>query len=124
MWDCISSIVRLELAFARVLSEHENDIKNYVKDILYDRNFYENSDAIYHMSNQNMQFKNHYIIKFNERFDEFSDDLFLLAFFLYPRYHGNGINPSKFHSITVKAVQIWKDMGYDQESCEKLLTQM
>jgi hypothetical protein len=40
------------------------------------------------MSNQNIEFKNHCIIKFNERFNDFCDDLFLLAFFLHPRYHG------------------------------------
>ncbi|CAB4487825.1 unnamed protein product [Rhizophagus irregularis] len=154
-----ASIVRLELAFARVLSEHENDIKNQVKDILHDRNFYENcriiasilhplkvtvrclesrtstlancyvhllllAGAIYRMSNQNIQFKNHCIIKFNERFHEFSDDLFLLAFFLHPHYHGNGINPNQFHNITLKAAQIWKDMGHNQNSCAKLLTQL
>ncbi|GBB97116.1 hypothetical protein RclHR1_02920001 [Rhizophagus clarus] len=149
MWDCVSSIVRLELAFARViLSEHENDIKVRVKDILYDRNFYgiiasilhplkvtvgclesrtstltdcyihllSLAGAIYRMSNQNTQFKNYCIIKFNERFNEFSDDLFLLAFFLHPRYHGKGINPNKFRNITLKAAQIWKDMGHNQES--------
>ncbi|CAB5359941.1 unnamed protein product [Rhizophagus irregularis] len=148
MWNCINSIVRLEFAFARVLSEHGNDIKNQVKDILCDRNFYENcriitsilhplkvivgclesrtssladcyihllslASAVYCMPNQNIEFKNHCVIKFNERYDEFSDDLFLLAFFLHPRYHGNGINPSKIHNITVKAAQIWKNMGYD-----------
>ncbi|CAB5382639.1 unnamed protein product [Rhizophagus irregularis] len=116
MWNCVSSIVRLELAFARILSEHENDIKNWIKDILHDRNFYENcriiasilhplkvtigclesrtstladcyihllslTGAIYRILNQNIQFKNHCIIKFNKRFHEFSDELFLLAFF-------------------------------------------
>ncbi|CAB5367331.1 unnamed protein product [Rhizophagus irregularis] len=120
MWDCINSIV---------LSEYGNDIKNQVKDILCDQNFYENcriitsilhplkvtvgclesrtssladcyihllslASAVYHMPNQNIEFKNHCVIKFNERYDEFSDDLFLLAFFLHPRYHGNGINPN------------------------------
>ncbi|GBB92796.1 hypothetical protein RclHR1_20590003 [Rhizophagus clarus] len=139
--------------------EHGNDIKNWVKDILYDQNFYKNcriitfilhplkvkvgclesrtssladcyihllslASAVYHMLNQNIEFKNHCVIKFNEQYDEFSDDLFLLAFFLHSRYHGNGINPSKIHNITVKATQIWKNMGHDQESCGKLLSQM
>ncbi|CAG8649270.1 1267_t:CDS:2 [Rhizophagus irregularis] len=97
MWNCINSIVRLEFALR---------------------------GAVYRMPNQNIEFKNHCVIKFNERYDEFSDDLFLLAFFLHPRYHGNGINPSKIHNITVKAAQIWKNMGHDQESCGKLLSQM
>ncbi|RIA93246.1 hypothetical protein C1645_819673 [Glomus cerebriforme] len=46
MWDCISSIARLELAFARVLSIHESEIKSRVKDILYDRSFFENCKTI------------------------------------------------------------------------------
>jgi hypothetical protein len=46
------------------------------------------ASAVYRMPNQNIEFKNHCVIKFNERYDEFSDDLFLLAFFLHPRYHG------------------------------------
>ncbi|POG58643.1 hypothetical protein GLOIN_2v1820937 [Rhizophagus irregularis DAOM 181602=DAOM 197198] len=152
----IQEVSRITL---KVLSEHGNDIKNRVKDILCDRNFYENcriitsilhplkvtvgclesrtssladcyihllslASAVYRMPNQNIEFKNHCVIKFNERYDEFSDDLFLLAFFLHPRYHGNGINPSKIHNITVKAAQIWKNMGHDQESCGKLLSQM
>ncbi|PKC64103.1 hypothetical protein RhiirA1_396321 [Rhizophagus irregularis] len=134
MWDCVSSIVRLELAFARVLSEHENDIKNRVTvgclesrtSMLADCyvHLLSLASAIYRMSNQNIQFKNHCIIKFNERFHEFSDDLFLLAFFLHPHYHGNGINLNQFHNITLKAAQIWKDMGHNQDSCAKLLTQL
>jgi len=40
------------------------------------------------MSNQNIQFKNHCIEKFNKRWDEFSDSLYLLTFFLHPRYRG------------------------------------
>jgi hAT family C-terminal dimerisation region len=31
---------------------------------------------------------------------------------------------SKYHDITIKAAQIWKDMGHDSESCSKLLTQL
>ena len=46
------------------------------------------ASAIYHMSNQNSQFKNHCIEKFNKRWEEFSDNLYLLAFFLHPKYHG------------------------------------
>lgn len=37
---------------------------------------------------------------------------------------GSGIDPEKFHSICIKAVQIWKDMGHNQNSCEKLLSQI
>jgi hypothetical protein len=35
-----------------------------------------------------MQFKYHCIEKFNERWNEFSNDINLLAFFLHPKYHG------------------------------------
>jgi len=40
------------------------------------------------MSNQNIQFKNHCVEKFNKRWDEFYDDLYLLIFFLHTKYHG------------------------------------
>ncbi|CAB5098456.1 unnamed protein product [Rhizophagus irregularis] len=104
----------LQIQFGKlVLSEHGNDIKNRVKDILCNRNFYENCQIITSIFHP-----------LKVTYDKFSDDLFLLAFFLHPRYYSNGINPSKIHNITVKAAQIWKNMGYNQESCEKLLSQM
>ncbi|CAG8705758.1 6390_t:CDS:2 [Rhizophagus irregularis] len=34
------------------------------------------------------------------------------------------INPEKFYNIILKAEQIWKNMGHNEESCGKLLTQM
>lgn len=37
---------------------------------------------------------------------------------------GNGINQEKFYDICIKAGQIWKDMGHNQNSCEKLIAQM
>jgi hypothetical protein len=98
-------------------------IKQKVKDILNDRNFFEDckiisnilhplkvsvgclesrtstladcyihlislAAAIYRLSNQNSQFKNYCVIKFNERWKEFSNDIYLLSFFLHPQYHG------------------------------------
>jgi hypothetical protein len=44
------------------------------------------ASAIHRLSIQNMEFKYYCIEKFNERWDEFSDDLNLLAFFLHPRF--------------------------------------
>ncbi|CAG8822256.1 22299_t:CDS:2, partial [Cetraspora pellucida] len=122
MWDCINSIVRLEFAFVRVLSEHENDLKPRIKDILCDRIFYEDcrlivsilhplkisvgclesrtsnladcyvhlvslANAIFRVPNQNIAFKNYCIEKFNRRWDEFSNNIYILTFFLHPRYH-------------------------------------
>ncbi|CAB5095758.1 unnamed protein product [Rhizophagus irregularis] len=46
MWDCVNLVARLELAFARVLSIHESEIKSRVKDILTDRSFFENCKII------------------------------------------------------------------------------
>ncbi|CAG8829837.1 15381_t:CDS:2, partial [Cetraspora pellucida] len=159
MWDCFDSIVRLEFAFIRILSEHGNDLSNHIKDILNDLDFYKNcrivasvlyplkisvgclesrtstladcyvhlvslASAIYYLPNRNLEFKNYCIEKYNKRWNEFSNDTYLLAFFLHPGYHGDGIDFGKFHDITIKAAQIWKDMGHDQESCSKLLSQL
>ncbi|PKB93811.1 hypothetical protein RhiirA5_387035, partial [Rhizophagus irregularis] len=60
----------------KVLSEHGNDIKNRVKDILCNRNFYENCQIITSIFHP-----------LKVTYDKFSDDLFLLAFFLHPRYY-------------------------------------
>lgn len=102
---------------------YENEIKSRVKDILYDRNFFENcqiiatilhplkvsveclesrtstladcfvhlaslAGAIYRLPTQNIHFKHYCIEKFNKRWNEFSNDIYLLAFFLHPQYHG------------------------------------
>ncbi|CAB4468558.1 unnamed protein product [Rhizophagus irregularis] len=123
MWDCVNSVARLELAFAKVLSIHESEIKSRVKDILTDRSFFENckiiatilhplkvsvgclesrtstladcyihlvslAGAIYRLPIQNIQFKYYCIEKFNERWNEFTNDTNLLAFFLHPQYRG------------------------------------
>lgn len=105
---------------------HESEIKNQIKDILNDRNFFSNcqiiasilhplkvsvgclesrtstladcyihlaslAGAIYRLPIQNIQFRNHCIEKFNERWNEFTDDINLLAFFLHPQYHGKKV---------------------------------
>jgi len=44
--------------------------------------------AIYRLSIQNVEFKCYCIQKFNERWNEFSNDTNLLAFFLHPQYRG------------------------------------
>ncbi|CAB4484043.1 unnamed protein product [Rhizophagus irregularis] len=159
MWDCVNSVARLELAFARVLSIHESEIKSRVKDILTDRSFFKNckiiatilhplkvsvgclesrtstladcyihlvslAGAIYRLPIQNIQFKYYCIEKFNERWNEFTDDTNLLAFFLHPQYRGKGMNQEKFNAICIKAGQIWKDMGHDQASCKRIIDQI
>jgi len=44
--------------------------------------------AIYRLPIQNMQFRYYCTEKFNERWNEFSNNTNLLAFFLHPKYHG------------------------------------
>src|SRR5205814_1321399 len=44
--------------------------------------------AIYRLSIQNIQFKYYCIEKFNERWNEFTNDINILAFFLHPLYRG------------------------------------
>ncbi|CAG8742154.1 18608_t:CDS:2 [Rhizophagus irregularis] len=141
MWDCVNSVARLELAFARVLSIHESEIKSRVKDILTDRSFFENCKiiaTILHplkvsvgcLESRTSTLADCYIHlvslaeKFNERWNEFTDDTNLLAFFLHPQYRGKGMNQEKFNAICIKAGQIWKDMGHDQASCKRIIDQI
>ncbi|RIA89940.1 hypothetical protein C1645_824063 [Glomus cerebriforme] len=148
----IQKLMSLLYGIALVLSEHENDIKIRIKDILYDRTFYENcriiafilypfkvsieclksrtstlancyiyllslAGAIYHIPNQNAHFKNYCIIKFNKRFDEFSNDLLLLAFFLHSRYHEEICKLHTYYIINAKR----KLPYYSTDTSENLL---
>ncbi|CAG8627427.1 4633_t:CDS:2, partial [Scutellospora calospora] len=75
-----------------ILSEHENDLKSKIKEILCDRDFYENCR--------------------------------LIASVLYPLKIYIGCLESKTSNLADSAGQIWKNMGHDQESCSKLLSQI
>ncbi|CAB5211436.1 unnamed protein product [Rhizophagus irregularis] len=69
-------------------------------------------------------FRNHCIKKFNQRFEEFNDPAYQLAFFLHPAYKGAGLKFGAFSLIANYAGELWQKMGKSKKSCEKLLAQM
>ncbi|CAJ0629443.1 6152_t:CDS:2 [Entrophospora sp. SA101] len=70
------------------------------------------------------RFRNHCIKVFNERFSEFMNDTYLLAYYLHPKYKGIGINKQYFPKILMHAGSIWKDLGHNQDSCKDLYAQL
>ncbi|PKK59021.1 hypothetical protein RhiirC2_720104 [Rhizophagus irregularis] len=50
--------------------------------------------------------KNSCIKAFNERYKEFDEDIYLLAFFLHPQYKGAGIHNTQFECIQKTALNI------------------
>src|ERR1044071_4844269 len=81
--------------------------------------------AIYNLpTNEYKGFRNHCVEIFNNRFEEFNDPVYQLAFFLHPAYKGVGLKFGTFPIIANCAGQLWKKMGKTQESCEILITQM
>ncbi|CAB5392201.1 unnamed protein product [Rhizophagus irregularis] len=69
-------------------------------------------------------FQQHAIQAFNKRWEEFDISLYLLAYFLHPKFRTNGLKAGKYSLITSAAGRIWKSMGNDQNSCEDLYLQM
>ncbi|EXX66305.1 hypothetical protein RirG_125100 [Rhizophagus irregularis DAOM 197198w] len=69
-------------------------------------------------------FQQHAIQAFNKRWEEFDISLYLLAYFLHPKFRTNGLKARKYSLITSAASRIWKSMGNNQNSCEDLYLQM
>ncbi|PKC71131.1 hypothetical protein RhiirA1_390784 [Rhizophagus irregularis] len=67
--------------------------------------------------------KNSCIKAFNERYKEFDEDIYLLAFFLHPQYKGAGIHNTQFERIQKTALNIWKNLGYKKTSGLELKAQ-
>ncbi|GES75999.1 ribonuclease H-like domain-containing protein [Rhizophagus clarus] len=68
--------------------------------------------------------KNSCIKAFNERYKEFDEDIYLLAFFLHPQYKGAGIHNTQFERIQKTALNIWKNLGYKKTSGLELKAQL
>ncbi|PKB99879.1 hypothetical protein RhiirA5_382851 [Rhizophagus irregularis] len=69
-------------------------------------------------------FKQHAITSFNRRLEEFDLDLYLLAYFLHPGYRAEGIQTGHYKPILNMAGKIWKNLGNDKDSLEKLYLKM
>ncbi|GES81225.1 ribonuclease H-like domain-containing protein [Rhizophagus clarus] len=68
--------------------------------------------------------KNSCIKTFNERYKEFDEDIYLLAFFLHPQYKGAGIHNTQFEHIQKTALNIWKNLGHKKTSGLELKAQL
>ncbi|UZO11740.1 uncharacterized protein OCT59_003298 [Rhizophagus irregularis] len=68
--------------------------------------------------------KNSCIKTFNERYKEFDEDIYLLAFFLHPQYKGAGIHNIQFERIQKTALNIWKNLGHKKTSGLELKAQL
>ena len=67
---------------------------------------------------------NYCVEKFNNRFEEFNDPIYQLAFFLHPAYKGAGLKFGTFPVIANYAGELWRKMGKSKKSCENLITQL
>jgi hypothetical protein len=61
---------------------------------------------------------------FNKRYAEFDQDIYLLAFFLHPRYRGCGIRNIQFERLQKCALRIWKNLGHKKNSGKELQAQL
>ncbi|CAB5213576.1 unnamed protein product [Rhizophagus irregularis] len=68
--------------------------------------------------------KNSCIKTFNERYKEFDEDIYLLAFFLHPQYKGAGIHNIQFERIQKTVLNIWKNLGHKKTSGLELKAQL
>ncbi|CAB5208191.1 unnamed protein product [Rhizophagus irregularis] len=68
--------------------------------------------------------KNSCIKAFNERYKEFDENIYLLAFFLHPQYKGAVIHNTQFERIQKTALNIWKNLGHKKTSGLELRAQL
>ncbi|RGB23536.1 hypothetical protein C1646_774342 [Rhizophagus diaphanus] len=68
--------------------------------------------------------KNSCIKAFNERYKEFDEDIYLLAFFLHSQYKRVGIHNTQFECIQKTALNIWKNLGHKKTSGLELKAQL
>ncbi|CAH1769147.1 8217_t:CDS:2, partial [Entrophospora sp. SA101] len=57
-------------------------------------------------------------------YEEFVDDIYILAFFLHPDYKRSALKHGQFHFLVLKEGIIWQGMGKSVTSYEILVTQL
>ncbi|CAB5359224.1 unnamed protein product [Rhizophagus irregularis] len=58
------------------------------------------------------ELRNSCISIFNKRYKEFDEDIYLLGFFLHPKYRGHGMRDNQFERLRKCALRIWKNLGH------------
>ncbi|CAB4398290.1 unnamed protein product [Rhizophagus irregularis] len=70
------------------------------------------------------ELRNSCISIFNKRYKEFDEDIYLLGFFLHPKYRGHGIRDNQFERLRKCAFRIWKNLGHKKNSGLELDAQL
>jgi GNAT superfamily N-acetyltransferase len=70
------------------------------------------------------EFKSHCCAAFCRRWDEFNDDVYVLAYFLHPGMRGKGVSSGLFPKIAETAATMWKNFGNSKVSTLKLMSQL
>jgi len=70
------------------------------------------------------EFRQKCIQFYNYRWKQFDFELYLLAYFLHPKYHEKSLIPETYQIIQRKALTIWKKIGGGSNSALALAIQM
>ncbi|CAB4467277.1 unnamed protein product [Rhizophagus irregularis] len=81
--ECTSSVYRLKDALLHVLDNHEREISNEAS----------------MPTDDYKELRNSCISIFNKRYKEFDEDIYLLGFFLHPKYRGHGMRDNQFERL-------------------------
>ncbi|PKY36470.1 hypothetical protein RhiirB3_396833, partial [Rhizophagus irregularis] len=57
-------------------------------------------------------------------YKEFDEDIYLLGFFLHPKYRGHGMRDNQFERLRKCALRIWKNLGHKKNSGLELDAQL
>ncbi|CAB4494315.1 unnamed protein product [Rhizophagus irregularis] len=70
------------------------------------------------------EFRQKCIQFYNYRWKQFDFELYLLAYFLHPKYRGKGLIPETYQIIQKKALTLWQKIGGSSNSALALAIQM
>ena len=77
----------------------------------------ESSDELKNFRQKCIQF-------YNYRWKQFDFELYLLTYFLHPKYYGNGLIPETYQMIQRKALTLWQKISGGAKSALTLAIQM
>jgi hypothetical protein len=70
------------------------------------------------------EFRRKCIQFYNNRWNQFDFELYLLAYFLHPKYRGKGLIAETYQIVQRKALMIWKKIGGGSKTALALAIQM
>ncbi|RGB27665.1 hypothetical protein C1646_768830 [Rhizophagus diaphanus] len=130
-FDCANSVLSCETTLKNVIyynkqiAVQDADIlNNDIKKIISNQHFYVNLEELLYATIKNLpeirqvSFCKDYIEIFNKHWKQFDIELYILAFILHPKYHGEEMKISIFCKV-IEYVQSWWNMTY-KENNEKI----